>query len=92
MFCILLFNFVNYEFLLLCLCILIVMYVLFYIFCVHCVVYILFLFKCVLYYCQRVSTHFRLTIYLINYISILGNLPKQGKFPKYQGADRHRLW
>ena len=35
MFCILLFNFVNYVFLLLRLCILIVMYVLFCIFCFH---------------------------------------------------------
>jgi hypothetical protein len=37
MFLILLFNFVNYVFLLLCLCILIVMYVLFCIFSFHCV-------------------------------------------------------
>ena len=35
MFCMLLFNFVNYVFLFLCLCILIVMYVLFCIFCFH---------------------------------------------------------
>jgi hypothetical protein len=35
MFCVLLFNFVNYVFLLLCLCILIVMYVLYILF--HCV-------------------------------------------------------
>ena len=35
MFCMLLFNFVSYEFLLLCLSILIVMYVLFCIFCFH---------------------------------------------------------
>jgi hypothetical protein len=35
MFCILLFNFVSYVFLLLCLCILIIMYVLFYILCFH---------------------------------------------------------
>ena len=38
MFCKLLFNFVNYVFLLLCLCPLIVMYVLICIFCFHCVV------------------------------------------------------
>ena len=38
MFCVLLFDFVNYEFLLLCVCILIVAYVLFCILCFHCVV------------------------------------------------------
>jgi hypothetical protein len=50
-FCMLLFNCVNYVFLLLCLRILIVMYVIFNVLC--CIVFVC---KCVLYYCHRVST------------------------------------
>jgi hypothetical protein len=60
-FCMLLFNFVNYVFLLLCLCILIVMYVLFCIFCFNALLCVLFVCKCVLYYCYRVSTQLQLT-------------------------------
>jgi hypothetical protein len=61
MFCMLLFNFVNCVFLLLCLCILIVI-----MFCsVYSVFivlfYVLFVCKCVLYYCHRVSTQLQLT-------------------------------
>jgi len=55
MFCMLLFNLANYVFLLLCLCIFIVMYVL--------------VCKCVLYYCHRVSTQMQLKSmsYIITY-------------------------
>ena len=67
MFCMILFDFVNYVFLLLCLCILIVMYVLFCIFRFHCVVYVLFVCKCVLYNCHRVSTQLQLTQYITSY-------------------------
>jgi uncharacterized membrane protein HdeD (DUF308 family) len=52
----LLFNCVNYVFLLLCLCILIVMYVTLSVFCFIVLFGILFVCKCVLYYCHRVST------------------------------------
>jgi len=51
-----LFNFVNYVFLLLCLCILIVMYVPFWVFRYIVLFCVLFVSKCVLYCCHRVST------------------------------------
>jgi len=63
----LLFNFVNYVFLLLCLRILIVMYVLFWVFCFIVLFCVLFVCKCVLYYCHRVSTQLHLTKYIIPY-------------------------
>ena len=52
---------VNYAFLLLCLCILIVMYVPFCVFCLIVLFYVLFVCKCVLYCCHRVSTQLQLT-------------------------------
>jgi len=66
MFCMLLFNFVNYVILLLYLCILIVMYVLFCVFCFIALFWVLFVCKCVLYYCHRVSTQLQLTKYIIS--------------------------
>jgi hypothetical protein len=61
MFCMLLFNSVNYVFLLLCLCTIIVIYVPFYVFRFIVFFYVLFVCKCVLYYCHRVSTQLQLT-------------------------------
>jgi hypothetical protein len=61
MFCMLLFNFVNYILLLLCLCILIVTYVPFCVFCFTVLSYVESVCKCVLYYCHRVATQMQLT-------------------------------
>jgi len=61
MFCMLLFNFVNYVFLLLRLCILIFIYVLFCVFCFIVLFCVLLVCKCVPYYCHRVSTQLQLT-------------------------------
>jgi len=64
-----LFNFVNYVFLLLCLYILIVTYVLFLVFCFIVFFYVLFVCQCVLYYCHRMSTQLHLTnISIISYL------------------------
>jgi hypothetical protein len=60
MFCMLLFNFVNYLFLMLCLCILIAMYVPFRVFCFIVLFCVLFVCKCVLYYCHRVLTQLQI--------------------------------
>jgi len=73
MFCMLLFNFVNYV-LLLCLCTLIVMYVLLCVFCFIVLFYVLFVCKCVLYYCHWASTQFQLTKYIYIYISHISYL------------------
>jgi len=61
MFFMILFNFVNYVFLVLYLRILIVMHVLFCVFCFILSFCVLFVCKCVLYYCHRVSTQLQLT-------------------------------
>jgi hypothetical protein len=61
MFSMLLFNFLSYVFLLLCLCILIVTYVLFCVFSFSLLFCVLFVCKCVLYYCHRLSTQLQLT-------------------------------
>jgi len=68
MFCMFVFNFANYVFFLyfyiflfLCLCVLIVTYVLFCVFCFIMLFSVLFMCKCVLYYCHRVSTQLQLT-------------------------------
>jgi len=61
----LLFNFVNYV-ILLCLCILIVTYILFCVFYFIVFFCVLFVCKCVLYYCHRVSTQLQLTKYTMS--------------------------
>ena len=55
------FNFVNYVFLFLCLCDLIVMYILFCIFCFIVLFCVLFVCKYVLNYYHRVSNQLQLT-------------------------------
>ena len=59
-FCVLLFNSVNNVSLLLCLSILIVNYVLFCVFCFIVLFYVLFVCKCALYCCHRVSAQLHL--------------------------------
>ena len=71
-FCMLLFNFVYYVILLLCLGILLVMYVLLCVFCFIALFCLWFLCKCVLYNCHRVTTQLHLTKYInINHPSFL---------------------
>ena len=59
---VLLFNFVNYVFILLGLCILFIMDVLFWAFCFIVLFCVLFVCKCVLYCCHRMSTQLQLTV------------------------------
>jgi len=77
----LLFNFVNYVFLLLryvflllCLCILIVTYVPFWVFCFIALFCVLFVCKCTLYYCHRVSTQLKVTNTSILVYHIISNV------------------
>jgi len=63
--CVLLFNLVNYESLLLCLRILIAIYVPFCVFCFVVLFCILLLFKCVLCCYHRLSTQLQLTEYIM---------------------------
>jgi len=58
---ILYFNFVYYVFLLLCLPVHSVLYVPFWVLCFTVLFCILFMCKCVLYYCQRVTTQLQLS-------------------------------
>jgi hypothetical protein len=69
MFCMRLFNFVNYVFLLLCVCILIVMYVPFWVLYFLVLFCVLFVCKCVLYYCHWLSTQLQLTSVSYNIIT-----------------------
>jgi hypothetical protein len=61
-----LFNFVNYKFLLVCLCILIVIHVQFCVFCFIVLFCVLFVCKCLLCYCRRMSNQSQSKIYQIN--------------------------
>jgi len=62
-------------FLLLCLCILIFMYFPFWVFCFILLFCVLFVCKCVLYYCHRVSTQLQFTniLYHIKFCTFRGN-------------------
>ena len=79
-------NFVNYVLLLLCSCILIAMCVLFWVFNFIVLVCVLFLCKCVLYYCHRVSTQLQLTKYISCNISGHNNIVSSYNFSVLQNT------
>jgi hypothetical protein len=75
MFCVLLFNFVNYVFLCLCIIIIIIIIIIFCVFCFIVLFCVLFVCKCVMYYWHRVSTQLQLTNISRHRIRIALSLP-----------------
>jgi hypothetical protein len=75
MFYMLLFNCVNYVFLLLCLCIIVIDMCVICVFCFIVLFCVLFVCKCALYYCHHVSTQLQLTN-----ISYFSHSPLSGHF------------
>ena len=69
-FCMHLFNFVNYVFLLLCSVFLMLRMFFFLVFCFTVLFRVLFVCKCVLHYCHQVSTELQLTKYVIKPICV----------------------
>ena len=88
-----------YVYALLCLCIPIVMYVLFCVFCFIVLFCVLFLCKCVMYYCHRVSTQMQFRYIILYYnddlhrsLSIVIRL-RAGQ-PRYRGSipSRNKIY
>jgi hypothetical protein len=75
-FCLILYIMYFYVYVFLCLCILMFMYAPFCVFCFIGLFCVLFVCKCVLYYCHRVSTHLQLTN--ISYHIIPSHLKRLG--------------